>query len=96
MSDPTKIQNEINQTLENWREKEKKALSLLKLVGDLRFDKSVELVFYRQDVYDIRPSELIQLHTYSKKLSRRRNQPRSQPGDHEGPCTTRKSRSLQD
>lgn len=49
-------------TLESWREKEKKALELLRITGELRFDRSVELVFFRKDIYDSRPSELLNLH----------------------------------
>ena len=49
-------------TLASWREKEKKALELLRITGELRFDRSVELVFFRKDIYDSRPSELLNLH----------------------------------
>lgn len=53
-------QHEI--TLGNWRNKEKKALELLQITGELRFDHAVELVFFRKDIYDSRPSELLNLH----------------------------------
>jgi glyceraldehyde 3-phosphate dehydrogenase len=53
-------------SLGNWREKEKIALELLRIVGELRFDKSVELVFFRQEIYDTRPSELIKTHGLAK------------------------------
>lgn len=46
-------------TLTAWREQEKKALELLHIVGSLRFDKSVELVYFRRDIYDSRPTELL-------------------------------------
>ena len=53
-------------TLKGWREEEKKALELLRIVGDLRFDKSVELVLFRHDLYDVRPSQVIADHGYAK------------------------------
>ena len=37
--------------LQEWREKEKKALELSKIVGELRFDRSIELVLFRRDLY---------------------------------------------
>lgn len=59
-------QERTEASLQNWREKEKTALSLLQIVGNLRFDRSVELVFLRKAIYDTRPSELIALHDLSK------------------------------
>ncbi len=60
------MQPDIDQSLELWREKEKKALLLLKLVGELRFDKSVELILFRRDIYDARPSEVINDHLFAE------------------------------
>ena len=37
------LRNEADASLQNWHKEEKTALDLLQLVGDLRFDKSVEL-----------------------------------------------------
>lgn len=48
--------------LSSWREQEKKAVQLLKVAGDLRFDRSTELVIFRHDVYDCRPSKLLNTH----------------------------------
>lgn len=48
--------------LQNWRKKEKLALELLRKAGELRFDRSVELVLFRKDVYDTRPSQLLNEH----------------------------------
>lgn len=55
-----------NAALGSWHEKEKNALELLRIVGELRFDKSIELIFFRQDIYDTRPSELINIHSIAK------------------------------
>ncbi|HEX5625207.1 MAG TPA: glyceraldehyde-3-phosphate dehydrogenase [Saprospiraceae bacterium] len=52
--------------LKDWREKEKNALELSKLVGDLRFDRSIELVLFRKDLYDVRPSQIISDHLFAK------------------------------
>jgi len=52
--------------LASWREKEKLALELLKIVGELRFDRSIELVLFRRDLYDSRPSQVIADHQVGK------------------------------
>lgn len=49
-----------------WRDNEKKALKLIKLVGDLRFDRSIELIIFRRPIYDARPSEVIQHHKFGE------------------------------
>ncbi|MBK7425961.1 MAG: glyceraldehyde-3-phosphate dehydrogenase [Saprospiraceae bacterium] len=53
------INDQYESHLKDWREQEKKALELLHLIGSLRFDRSVELVIFRKDIYDSRPSELL-------------------------------------
>lgn len=60
------IRRRTEAALNTWHEKEKSALELLRICGELRFDKSVELVFFRQDIYDTRPSELLNLHGVAK------------------------------
>ena len=55
---------QIETALRNWREKEKTALKLSKLVGELRFDRSIEIVFFRHDLYDESPSDIINKHLY--------------------------------
>jgi glyceraldehyde 3-phosphate dehydrogenase len=52
-------------TLTDWREQEKMALELLRIIGALRFDRSVEVVLFRKDIYDSRPSELLNDHLIS-------------------------------
>ncbi|MCR9286422.1 MAG: glyceraldehyde-3-phosphate dehydrogenase [Bacteroidetes bacterium] len=56
-------------SLNRWRKKEKTALELLQIVGELRFDKSIELVLFRRDIYDARPSEVLHDHLHSKNYS---------------------------
>jgi glyceraldehyde 3-phosphate dehydrogenase len=63
---PITINSKVNESLENWRNKEKLALELLKVVGDLRFDKSIDLVIFRTPIYDTQPSKILSLHQYSQ------------------------------
>ncbi len=56
------FQERNDNELQNWRQKEKLALELLRKAGELRFDRSVELVLFRKDVYDTRPSQLLNEH----------------------------------
>ena len=56
-----------NASLSDWREQEKTALELLKVVGELRFNRAIELVFFRHPIYDTRPSEVVSMHRVSKK-----------------------------
>lgn len=58
-SENHQIKDQYEAVLRDWREQEKMALDLLHLVGELRFDRSVELVLFRKDIYDSRPSELL-------------------------------------
>ncbi|MEE9371421.1 MAG: glyceraldehyde-3-phosphate dehydrogenase [Saprospiraceae bacterium] len=46
----------------DWQEKEKKAMQLLQETAFLKFNKSVDLVLFRHDIYDTAPSQLIHLH----------------------------------
>src|SRR5699024_4033679 len=56
------IVDKQDQALNEWRTKERKALALLRKVGELRFDKGVETVLFREEIYDCRPSEIIKHH----------------------------------
>ena len=65
------MRNDINlqeagqTTISDWHSREKLALKMIQLVGDLRFDQAIEIVLFRRSVYDSRPSELIQHHEVS-------------------------------
>ncbi len=52
--------------LEKWHKMEKGALELLKIVGELRFDRNVELILFRRSIYDSRPSEVLNDHLFAK------------------------------
>ncbi|MCB0706902.1 MAG: glyceraldehyde-3-phosphate dehydrogenase [Saprospiraceae bacterium] len=59
------IRDQADQALQDWREKEKRALELIRIVGELRFDRSVELVLFRRDIYDARPSKVLNDHLFA-------------------------------
>ncbi len=63
------LRNQVDSSLNNWREKEKTALELLQIVGELRFDKSIELVLFRKDIYDARPSEVLNDHLFARNYA---------------------------
>ncbi|MEL6636853.1 MAG: glyceraldehyde-3-phosphate dehydrogenase [Bacteroidota bacterium] len=58
------IRDQNNSSLQQWHDREKTALELLQVAGELRFDKSVELILFRRDIYDTRPSVLIDNHKH--------------------------------
>lgn len=55
-----------NQDLLVRHQQEKMALNLVHTVGELRFDKGVELIMFRKAIYDAKPSEIIRNHNLSK------------------------------
>ena len=48
---------------------EKSATALIKLVGDLFYDRSLEVVLFRQQLIDQRPSEMLQAHSHASVMS---------------------------
>ncbi len=62
----TKLIKQSNESLNKWREKEKKAIELLKVSMDMRLDRSIDLVLFRKPIYDTRPSKIIHNHLHSK------------------------------
>lgn len=48
--------------------KEKAATEFIKVVQDLFYDKGVETVLFRNQVIDQRPSEILNLHDYARKV----------------------------
>lgn len=65
MRNDINLQEAAQTTIEDWHAREKLALKMIQLVGDLRFDQAIEIVLFRRSVYDSRPSELIQHHEVS-------------------------------
>ncbi|RLD17956.1 MAG: glyceraldehyde-3-phosphate dehydrogenase [Bacteroidetes bacterium] len=65
MHEHRKLREASNSTIKDWHEREKLALKLIKLVGDLRFDRGIEIIMFRRSIYDARPSQVIQHHKVS-------------------------------
>ena len=68
-----KIQQPINgksyeSELSEWIECEKAAIELIRVVGQLWFDKSVELIIFRNQLVDRSASEILNLHQYAKNF----------------------------
>ena len=54
--------------LKDHLEKERTAVTLSSKVGELLYDKGVELVFFRNPLLDVSISEILNLHEYSKNV----------------------------
>lgn len=63
------MSNKYQSEFQNWIEKEKKALELIKCVGHLWFDRSIELVLFRKPLFDVGSSEILAYHQYAKEVS---------------------------
>jgi glyceraldehyde 3-phosphate dehydrogenase len=61
--------NKYQSEFQSWIEKEKKAIQLINIVGQLWFDKSIELVLFRKPLFDIGSSEILSYHQYAKEVS---------------------------
>lgn len=63
---PTKQSYESQ--LNDWIKQEKAAIELIHLIGSLWFDKSVELIIFRNQLVDRSASEILNLHQYAKEI----------------------------
>lgn len=54
--------------LKEWIQDEKAAIELIGLIGKLWFDKSVELIIFRNQMVDRSASELLNLHHYAREV----------------------------
>jgi len=61
--------NKYQSEFQNWIEKEKKSVELLNVVGQLWFDRSIELVLFRKPLFDVGSSEILAHHQYAKEIS---------------------------
>lgn len=59
-----KYENELAE----WIQQEKAAIALIHVTGTLWFDKSVELVLFRNQLVDRNASEILNLHQYAKEF----------------------------
>ncbi|MGV3547577.1 MAG: glyceraldehyde 3-phosphate dehydrogenase NAD-binding domain-containing protein, partial [Pedobacter sp.] len=63
------MSNKYQSEFQSWIEKEKKALELIKCVGHLWYDRSIELVLFRKPLFDVGSSEILAYHQYAKEIS---------------------------
>ncbi|TDG36567.1 glyceraldehyde-3-phosphate dehydrogenase [Pedobacter changchengzhani] len=61
--------NKYQTEFQSWIEKEKKAIELINVVGNLWFNRSVELVLFRKPLFDIGSSEILAHHQYARSIS---------------------------
>ena len=54
--------------LKEWIDKERAATDLISSIGHLLYEKSVELVLFRNTLVDKSVSEILQLHNYAKEF----------------------------
>ena len=62
--------NQFESHLSKWRENEKSALELLKIAGDLSFDRSIEIILFRRNLYDSKPTQVLNDHLFAKNYSK--------------------------
>lgn len=60
--------NQYETELNEWVELEKAAIELIHITGSLWFDKSVELILFRNQLVDRSSSEILNLHHYAKNV----------------------------
>ncbi len=58
--------------LNDWIRQEKAAIELIHLIGSLWFDKSVELIIFRNQLVDRSASEVLKLHGYAREIVKKR------------------------
>jgi glyceraldehyde 3-phosphate dehydrogenase len=61
-------QNTYERQLEDWIEQEKAAIELIHLTGGLWFNKSVELIIFRNQLVDRSASQILNLHQYANDI----------------------------
>jgi len=63
-----KVTDAYEAELNDWIKNEKAALDLIGVVGTLWFEKSIELILFRNKLVDRSASEIMNLHLYSKDI----------------------------
>ncbi|MGZ4100131.1 MAG: glyceraldehyde-3-phosphate dehydrogenase [Bacteroidia bacterium] len=63
-----KINADYETQLNDWIDQEKAALDLINVVGKLWFEKSIELILFRNQLVDRSASEIMSLHVYAKNI----------------------------
>jgi glyceraldehyde 3-phosphate dehydrogenase len=63
-----KVNADYQTQLNDWIEHEKAAIDLISAVGKLWFEKSIELILFRNQLVDRSTSEIMNLHVYAKNI----------------------------
>jgi glyceraldehyde 3-phosphate dehydrogenase len=63
-----KVNKDYQTQLNDWIDHEKAALDLINVVGKLWFEKSIELILFRNQLFDRSASEIMNLHLYAKNI----------------------------
>lgn len=66
--EPTKAKGSYEAELNEWIGHEKAAIDLITVIGKLWFEKSIELILFRNQLVDRSTSEVINLHHYAKNV----------------------------
>ncbi len=63
-----KVKGDYQSQLNDWINHEKAAIDLINAVGKLWFEKSIELILFRNQLFDRSASEIMNLHLYAKNI----------------------------
>ncbi len=63
-----KVNGDYQGQLNDWIKHEKAAIDLINAVGKLWFEKSIELILFRNQLFDRSSSEIMNLHLYAKNI----------------------------
>ena len=63
-----KANTDYKTRLNDWIDHEKAALDLINAIGKLWFEKSIELILFRNQLFDRSTSEIMNLHIYAKDI----------------------------
>ena len=62
------MKNGYENELNDWIKQEKAAIELIGIIGNLWFEKSIELILFHNELIDRSSSELLNLHLYAKNV----------------------------
>ena len=68
MTNLEKVNGDYETQLNDWINHEKAAIDLINAVGKLWFEKSIELILFRNQLFDRSSSEIMNLHLYAKNI----------------------------
>ena len=63
-----KVKSSYETELNDWIQQEKAAIDLIGAIGTLWFEKSIELIIFRNQLVDRSASEIMNLHQYAKNI----------------------------